>query len=296
VAAGALWMRDERRQRLRRGLGALAGAIALATLFEYLSGRDLGLDQLLVPDPSPSLPGRMSPWTAATLALSAATLWFHRAGRLDRAADLALVGAGAALQLIYAGYLYGVLALYGLDPLTRVSPQTLLCLTLVWTALVGGRLGEGLLAVASRPSHGGATIRVLLPVAWVLPVAIGWVRLLAEWQGILTSTRLGVALFAVAQTLVLTALIYWYGLRLDSLEVRWLAERERREELERFVAICAWTGRVRSDGRWVRIEEYLAERWGIEVTHTISEEAAERLEAEAAAWSVAPDPASGRDR
>ena len=280
TSLGVLLLVNERRDipaLLHRMLGALVFAITFATLVEYATGRNLGIDQLLAADPSSSLPGRMSLWTAAIFALFGATTLFH-AGRLDRVADVALIGAGVALQLVWAGYLYDVLPLYGVDRLTLVSPQTLVCASSLGIALVTARLTRGALAIASRATAGGALVRVLLPVAWVLPLLLGWLRLLAESEGLIGSTSMGVALFAVTQTLVLAALIYWSARRLDGSEARYVEERERREELQRLVAICAWTGRVRWNGEWVRVERYLKERFGVEVTHTISDEAMEGLE------------------
>ena len=283
ISLATLLLVNEQRDapgRLRRALGALACAVTIATAVEYATGWELGIDQLLAADPSLSFPGRMSPWSAALFALLAATTVFH-GSRFGRIADLALVGAGITLQLVWAGYLYGVIELYGIDRWTIVSPQTLFCASSLGVALLAVRLAHGGLAIASRASPGGAIVRTLLPIAWVLPLVLGWLRLLAQWQGLISSTPMGVAIFAVAQTLVLSALIYWFAARVDALQQRYVEERERREELERFVAICAWTGRVRWNGEWVRIERYLHERFGVEVTHTISEEAAERLAAEA---------------
>jgi hypothetical protein len=261
---------------LRRSLGALVLAVTLGTAFEYASGSTIGLDQLLVRDPSTPLPGRMSPWSAASFALLAVVIAFHRS-RLDRVADAALIGSGVVLQLIWAGYLYGAVRLYGVDERTLTSPQTLLCASLLGVALVIGRLGRGHLVIATRRGTVGALVRVLMPLAWILPLAIGWLRLLAEREQLIGSTQMGVALFAVAQTLVLTGLIYGFAYWADALHRRYAAERERREELERVVAICAWTGRVRWNGEWVRIEQFLAQRFGVQVSHTISEEALEQL-------------------
>jgi hypothetical protein len=39
------------------------------------------------------------------------------------------------------------------------------------------------------------------------------------------------------------------------------------------IRICAWTRRIEMDGQWVSVETYLRECLGLEVTHTISEEA-----------------------
>ncbi len=281
AASAAVLLRvNERRKgaaRLPRMLGALVLVITIATLLEYATGRSLGIDQLLAADSSPSSPGRMAPWSAAIFALLAATIVFH-ASRLDRVADVALIGAGVALQLVWTGYLYGVLPLYGVDGLTLVSPQTLVCASSLGIALIAMRLTHGFLAIAPRASAGGALVRWLLPAAWVLPLLLGWLRLLAEWHGLVGSTQMGVAIFAVAQTLVLTALIYGFAQHLDAVERRYVEERERREELERFVAICAWTRLIRWNGEWVRVERYLSERFGVQVTHTISEDAMRRLE------------------
>jgi len=281
VAFASLLVRADRSLRASRVLAALALAIATATLLEYATGRSLGIDGWLAADPSSSHPGRMSPWSAALYTLLATGIAFH-ASRLDRIADAATLAAGVALQLVWAGYLYDASALYALDRQTLVSPQTLVSVTSLGVALVAIRRDRGVLAVASRASAGGALLRGLLPVAWALPLLLGWLRLLAQWRDWI-GTTMGVALFAVAQTLVLTALVYWFARRLDVADLRWIAERERREELEQFVPICAWTRRVRWHGDWVPIERFLLERFGIHVTHTISDEAAAELEARASA-------------
>jgi hypothetical protein len=52
-------------------------------------------------------------------------------------------------------------------------------------------------------------------------------------------------------------------------------EKARREirGLKKMITMCAWTGKVKMDGKWARIEEFLQKKYGIEVTHGISEEA-----------------------
>jgi integral membrane sensor domain MASE1 len=48
---------------------------------------------------------------------------------------------------------------------------------------------------------------------------------------------------------------------------------EHVRRLKEFVTFCAWTGRVQWQGRWVSVEEFLDERFGLNVSHGISEEA-----------------------
>lgn len=48
----------------------------------------------------------------------------------------------------------------------------------------------------------------------------------------------------------------------------------RLQELETFITICAWTKRVKYEGRWVPFEEFLEKRFRLKLSHGISEEAA----------------------
>ena len=54
----------------------------------------------------------------------------------------------------------------------------------------------------------------------------------------------------------------------------------RLEKLQQVVTVCAWTGQVKLEGRWVRLDEYLQRRFGLSVSHGLSREAAEKMEAE----------------
>ena len=54
----------------------------------------------------------------------------------------------------------------------------------------------------------------------------------------------------------------------------------RLEKLQRVVTICAWTGQVKHDGEWVRMDEYLQRRFGLAVSHGLSREAADKMVAE----------------
>ena len=54
----------------------------------------------------------------------------------------------------------------------------------------------------------------------------------------------------------------------------------RLEKLQEFVTVCAWTGQVRHQGRWMRLDEYLKSQFGIAVSHSLSEEASEKMKRE----------------
>ena len=43
------------------------------------------------------------------------------------------------------------------------------------------------------------------------------------------------------------------------------------------LTVCAWTKRVKHEGRWLTLEEYLQDVQGVRVTHGISPEASQRM-------------------
>jgi CHASE3 domain sensor protein len=51
----------------------------------------------------------------------------------------------------------------------------------------------------------------------------------------------------------------------------------RLEKLQEFVTVCAWTGQVKFQGQWLRLDEYLKRQFGISVSHSLSQEAAEKM-------------------
>lgn len=51
----------------------------------------------------------------------------------------------------------------------------------------------------------------------------------------------------------------------------------RLEKLQQFVTVCAWTGQVKFQGQWLRLDEYLKRQFGIAVSHSLSQEAAEKM-------------------
>ena len=54
----------------------------------------------------------------------------------------------------------------------------------------------------------------------------------------------------------------------------------RLEKLQQVVTICAWTGQVKYEGRWIRLDEYLERRFGLSVSHGLSREAADQMASE----------------
>lgn len=53
--------------------------------------------------------------------------------------------------------------------------------------------------------------------------------------------------------------------------------RFRLEKLQQFVTVCAWTGQVKFQGQWLKLDDYLKRQFDITVSHSLSQDAAEKM-------------------
>ncbi len=76
--------------------------------------------------------------------------------------------------------------------------------------------------------------------------------------------------------------------KVKAIELNYAIEKAKRDaeielaqkkikQLEELVIMCAWSGKIQMDGKWVKIEEFLNKRFGVKVSHGISEEEAEKM-------------------
>jgi CHASE3 domain sensor protein len=63
----------------------------------------------------------------------------------------------------------------------------------------------------------------------------------------------------------------------------------RLEHLRQIVTVCAWTGQVKFEGEWIRLEDYLKRRFGVSVSHGLSKEAAAKMIGEIRQANTPPD-------
>ncbi len=203
-------------------------AIAVATLGEYLLGRALGIDQLLVADPTRTrFPGRMGANTAAMLGLVGTSLLLQarHGGRAGRAADgLALVAAMIAI-LALVGFIFGSAPLTGLATHAEMAPHAALAgLSLCAAAALLRREG-GTAALLASTGTGGFAARRLIPVAIVVPLLTGWLTFLGVGAGTYDAA-LGAALAVLASMVVLGVVAVMSARSLDNLD------RDRRRATE----------------------------------------------------------------
>lgn len=250
----SLWLLGRRNSSLpvnlvARFLALATVLIGLLTLMEYLFGWDPGIDLLLFREAQGAeempYPGRMSPVTAANFILAGLALLFldnrHYVWPSQLMSSVAVLTSFLAL----AGYLYKVKSLYAIASYSSMALHTAILFLVLAFSILLVRPGQGLMAVISSDSMGGMLARRLLPIAAIVPLAAGYLRLIGQQAGFY-DTEFGLSLMVVFSTAILVILIGWnvVSLHRTDLERQQVTEEVRRlnEELEE--RVVERTGRL----------------------------------------------------
>lgn len=218
------------------GLTALIGAL---TLGQHLSGWDLGIDNLLVPDiynqRASAAPGRVGIPAATSFLLLGTGILFSFIRRTRRYSVIAGLLALTLSLLSLFGYVFGAATAYTLPRLTGIAFQT---------ALIILTLGIGV--VASVPEHepmrtllsdsaAGVLVRRVLPWIVVVPLVLGWLRVNGQEIG-LFDLRFGTAARTLVEVILLAVLLWRSAAAIKAYEKRLREEDRRKDE---FLAILA---------------------------------------------------------
>ena len=214
-----------------RFLGWAILLVAGLTLLQTLSGTSFGIDEWLIDQPlgesESGFAGRMSPATAFSfLLLGVALLGLDsKSTRIHRAALVLAVLAGAIGLIGIAGYSYGNRSLYTFLPFSSMAAHTATLFVVACLGVLFARPYEGSFGILTASGIGSTMARRLLPIAIILPVLMGWLRLAGENAGIY-GEELGVALFATVNVVIFALLIWLAAASLNRAD----AKRNRAEE------------------------------------------------------------------
>jgi PAS domain S-box-containing protein len=204
-------------------LALILGAIVItgATLFEYLAGIDLGIDQAIRPDVASAAspyPGRFAIQTAiAFLSASLAVLTVGRRIRGVHLAEVLSLVCGSIGGVSLLGYLYGSPDLLSLGSPTQVSLPASIGLIATCVALVASDPDHILVRLARDTGMAGQVIRRFVPAALIVVPVGAWIRLVGQRAGLYEET-VGLSMMVVLEALALLAVGAWTTARVQRLE------------------------------------------------------------------------------
>ena len=220
----AIWFltREELTRRTRIIAGSLAGfvvAVGLITLVQYAFHVELGVDQLLFPDPAQfPYPGRMAHISAVNFCLAGlALVLLSISEKHSYWAQFLSLLTGLSSLLAIVGYVYGVPFRYGSIHYASMAPHTGIGFLILSAATLHCRPEQGLMKVVSSSCAGGWLSRRLIPIAVMFPVLLG--ALYVHNKFFLSDVRLALACLMITQTLLFVVLVWVSALWLNRAEL-----------------------------------------------------------------------------
>lgn len=215
-----------RERRVAYVCAALAAAFALFALLQELAGKALAPEFA------------MSPAAAITLLLLAFAAPLERDLRILRVPANSLIAGIAASVSFFAllGLSLRVLRLDLVAPLLGFSAPGAIATLLAAFGLAAGRPSAWLLDTLSSRRTGAVVTRALLPAAFAIPLAVGWLRILAERHG-LFSEAFGLAAFTLLMIASFGALVLWVARTLDRIAAQRAQAEEQAEEQREWLQV-----------------------------------------------------------
>jgi PAS domain S-box-containing protein len=217
---------------LLTGLLKIAGVFLMARL---PIDRILFAEKLMTEAPG-NLPDQMTVHTAFCFALSGISLLLlnrvTRRGQMPSQYVALLIAAMGLFSII--GYLYRVQQSYGAFTHIPTSVHIALCFLLLSAAMLLANPGSGIMKEFTAGNMGTLTARYLLPLIFLVPIILSYLRLLTYWKEVL-GTEWGIALLVFAIILIFTGIVWYTTFLLNKREEqKRAAELSLRESEERF--------------------------------------------------------------
>ena len=176
---------DERFVPITRVLAVALTALGLLFFIEWVASTDFGVDLLLFGDAVRTVDlkpaGRPAINSALVMALDGAALLMLDA-RTDRGRRPAELLGGLAVLVTFAaiiGYMYNVRGLYSFGPQSGMALLTAIVLSVLSLGVLFTRPEEGVVSLVAAADPGAAMVRRLIPPAFIVPIGLGALWLLA---------------------------------------------------------------------------------------------------------------------
>ncbi len=225
LSAVALWLIPNLQTVLQRHIAQACAIIVLVigllTGAEYLFGWELGIDHLLIRNDVLTTNVSMIRMSSATaiafILLGITLLLLLNTHRYFLVQFIALMILGIGL-LVFAGYLFSVSSLHSVLLFNTITLPTAITFCAVAFAIFLTCSHEGFIAVISQNNLGGLMARRLLPVAIIVPLAVGWLRLQGQYRGYY-GTEFGLAIYAISNIVIVTLVVWWTAHKLNQIDL-----------------------------------------------------------------------------
>ena len=202
---------------LGRGVAMVVILVATVKIIEYSIGVEAGIDtwffrSQLMADQN-GISNRMAINTSCCFVLVGTIVVLVRATQpwVQRVTDyLAMTNLFVAL-LSLIGYLYIVDVFYALLAYVPMALHTAINFMLLSLAVVFGRPRQGFMKEITSPWAGGYLGRRLIPEVFLIPILLGWVIVLGEWQQ-LSGLDFGLAIFCLG-SIFLFLMLGWRAIK-----------------------------------------------------------------------------------
>jgi PAS domain S-box-containing protein len=195
-----------------RAIPSVVGLIGALTLFEHVTGINLGIDTLVIKRAwgqlAAAAPMRMGPPASMSFLLLGTALLLLHFGPRARGASVALgIATTAVATLSLTGHLYGAEQMYTLPRLTGIAMQTASMILVLGIGVIANVPEREPMRTLLDTGAAAMLARRSLPVLIVLPITLGWLRVLAQTHG-LVDTAFGAASRTVVEIAILTAVLW----------------------------------------------------------------------------------------
>ena len=248
--AGAALMCVPWRPRWTRALGVAVLTVFAVAALGYLTGRSFGLGDLPAgvirgEGTLPGLPAPNSMVAFACIGLALVTM-----ARTPALAQGAMLIALTIAYLAALGELFGASIREGWSAYAAMSPQTIAAVGALTLGVLCATPRAGVMPLLLDAGVAGLAVRRFLPIAIVLPVILGGLRVGGEAMG-LFDTRFGTAMMAVASAALAGILTLDIAVAIRDLDARLGREHSAR-------AIAESESRIKDDVLSLLTEELRA--------------------------------------
>ena len=216
---------------LALALAVIVSLIGTLKLIDSIFGLPFHIDHLLFPQrldlPGPPPLEEMAPNTALGLVFCGLALlcYSYRTRKGFRPAQALVLLTALIALLALIGHVYHVLLLNRLGSALPMSLDTALALEVFCLSFLAGQPHDGVMAIITSDTVGGAVARRLIPTAVLVPWLLGLLLLMGEKAGYY-GRESALSIFAAGTILIFTGLIWWNARLLHLADL----ERARAEE------------------------------------------------------------------